>query len=84
MPENLKKGQVSVTYGVLKDIFSIIEDSNRSERLLSLSNIPDCLTYCVVGMLVIWLKNLVVFSVKSRFIRNDPACVNHLVPEFIA
>ena len=43
MPENLKKGQVSVTYGVLKDIFSIIEDSNRSERLLSLSNIPDCL-----------------------------------------
>ena len=35
-------------------------------------------------MLVIWLKNLVVFSVKSRFVRNDPACVNHLIPEFTA
>ena len=33
-------------------------------------------------MLVIWLKNLVVFSVKSRFARNDPACVNHIIPEF--
>ena len=35
-------------------------------------------------MLVIWLKNLAVFSVKSRLIRNNPACVNNLVPEFIA
>ena len=42
MPENLKKGQVRITYDVLKDIFSITEDSDRSERPLSLSNIPDC------------------------------------------
>ena len=35
-------------------------------------------------MLVIWLKSLVVFSVKSRLIRNNPVCVNNLVPEFIA
>ena len=41
MPENLKKGQVSITYGVLYDIFSIIEHSDQSER--PLSNIPDCL-----------------------------------------
>ena len=40
MPENLKKGQVSITHSVLKDIFSIIEESDRSERPLSLSNIP--------------------------------------------
>ena len=40
MPEKLKKGQVSITYGVLKYIFCIIEDSDRSERPLSLSNIP--------------------------------------------
>ena len=35
-------------------------------------------------MLVIWLKSLVVFSVKSSLIRNNPVCVNNLVPEFIA
>ena len=28
---------------MLKDIFGIIEDSDQSERPLSLSNIPDCL-----------------------------------------
>ena len=39
MPENLKKGQVTITYGKLKDIFSITEDSDPSERPLSLSNI---------------------------------------------
>ena len=43
MPEKSLKGQLSITYGVLKDIFSIIKDSDRSERPLSLSNIPDCL-----------------------------------------
>ena len=43
MPEKFRKGKVSIIYGVLKDIFSIIEDRNRSERFLSLSNIPDCL-----------------------------------------
>ena len=32
-----------LTYGMLKDIFSITEHSDRSERPLSLSNIPDCL-----------------------------------------
>ena len=42
------------------------------------------LLVCVAGILVIWLKNLAVFSVKSRFIRNNPVCVNHLVPEFTA
>ena len=29
MPENLKKGQVSIAYGALQDIFSVIEDSDR-------------------------------------------------------
>ena len=43
MPENLKKDQVSITYEMLKDIFSIIEVRDRSERPLSLSNILDCL-----------------------------------------
>ena len=43
MPEKSLKGQLSITYGVLKDIFSIIKDSDQSERPLSLSNIPDCL-----------------------------------------
>ena len=43
MPEKRKKGQLSITYGVLKYIFCIIEDSDRSERPHSLSNIPDCL-----------------------------------------
>ena len=43
MPENLKKGLASINYGMLQDIFSIIEDSDRSERPLSLSNISDCL-----------------------------------------
>ena len=43
MPENLKKSLASINYGVLQDIFSIIEDSDRLERPLSLSNIPDCL-----------------------------------------
>ena len=65
MPENLKKGQVSITYGVLYDIFSIIEHSDQSER--PLSNIPDCLNLLCgkdVGNLV--KKNLVVFSVKSK------------------
>ena len=28
MPENLKKGHLSITYGVVQDIFSIVEDSN--------------------------------------------------------
>ena len=41
--KNILKGQLSITYGVLKDIFSIIKDSDQSERPLSLSNIPDCL-----------------------------------------
>ena len=35
-------------------------------------------------MLVIWIKNFVVSSVKSRLIRNNPVCVNNLVLEFIA
>ena len=47
MPENLKKGQVSINYGVLQNIFSIIEDSDGSERLLSQSNICDCLNLFV-------------------------------------
>ena len=37
------KGQVSITYVVLQDILSIIEDGDGSERPLSLSNIYDCL-----------------------------------------
>ena len=47
MPENLKKGQVSITYGVFQDIFNIIEDSDGSDRPLSLSNICDCLNLFV-------------------------------------
>ena len=47
MPENLKKGQVGINCGVLQDIFSIIEDSDGSERPLSLSNICDCLNLFV-------------------------------------
>ena len=84
MPEKLKKGQVSITYGVLKYIFCIIEDSDRSERPLSLSNIPDCLNLLCgrdVGNLV---KKPCSFLSKVKFIRNNPACVNHLIPEFIA
>ena len=54
---------------MLQDIFNIIEDKDGSQRPLSLKLVY---TYCVVGMLVIWLKNLVVFSVKLRFIRNNP------------
>ena len=71
MPENLKKGQVRITYDVLKDVFSITEDSDRSERPLSLSNIPDCSNLlCGRDVSVIWLKNLIVFSVKSKFTRK--------------
>ena len=40
MRENFKKGQLSITYGMLNDIFTIIDDSKRP---LILSNIPDCL-----------------------------------------
>ena len=85
MPENLKKVQVSITYGVLKDIFSIIEDSDGSERPLSVSNICDCLNLLCgrdVGNLV--KKPCNFLKVKSRFIRNNPLCLNQLVPEFIA
>ena len=74
MPVNLKKGPLSITYGVL--ILSTIEDRDQSERPLSLSNIPGCLI--LVGILVISFKNLEVFSVKSRFIRNNPVSVNHI------
>ena len=84
MPEKRKKGQVSITYGVLKYIFCIIEDSDRSERPPSLSNIPDWLNLLCgrdVGNLV---KKPYSFLSKVKFIRNNPACVNHLIPEFIA
>ena len=85
MPENLIKVQVSITYGLLKDIFSIIEDSDGSERPLSVSNICDCLNLLCgrdVGNLV--KKPCNFLKVKSRFIRNNPLCLNQLVPEFIA
>ena len=85
MPENLKKVQVSITYGVLKDIFSIIEDSDGSEGPLSVSNICDCLNLLCgrdVGNLV--KKPCNFLKVKSRFIRNNPLCLNQLVTEFIA
>ena len=85
MPENLSKGQVSITYGVLQDIFSIIEDSAGSERHLSLSNICDCLNLLFgrdVSNMVKKPHNFL--KVKSRFIRNNPMSVNQLVPEFIA
>ena len=85
MPENLKKVQVSITYGVLKDIFSIIEDSDGSERPLSVSNICDCLNLLCgrdVGNLV--KKPCNFLKVKSRFIRNNPLCLKQLVTEFIA
>ena len=85
MPENLIKVQVSITYGLLKDIFSIIEDSDGSERPLSVSNICDCLNLLCgknVGNLV--KKPCNFLKIKSRFIRNNSLCLNQLVPEFIA
>ena len=62
MPENLKKGQVSIIYGVLQDVFSIIEDSDGSERLLSLSNICDCLNLLCGRDVSNLVENLVIFS----------------------
>ena len=84
IPENLKKGQVSITYGVLQDIFSIIEDSDGSERLLSLSNICDCLNLlCGRDVSNLVEKPCNFLKVKSKFIRNNLVCLNQLVPEFI-
>ena len=70
-PENLKKGQVSITHAVLQDIFIIIEDSDRSERPFSLSNICDYLNLLCggdVGNLV--KKSCNFLKVRSRLIRN--------------
>ena len=55
MSENLKKGQVSITYEVLQDIFSIIEDSDGSERSLSLSNICD-IKFKFILNLFVWQR----------------------------
>ena len=70
MPENLKKHQVSITYG--------------SERPLSLSNICDCLNLLCGRDVSNFVKKPCNFlKVKSRFIKHKPLCVNQLVPEFI-
>ena len=82
-PENLKKGQVSITHAVLQYIFIIIEDSDGSERPFSLSNICDCLNLLCsrdVGNLV--KKSCNFLKVRSRLIRNNPVCLNELAPEF--
>ena len=85
LPENLKKGQVSITYGVLQDIFSIIEDSDGSERPLSPSNICDCLNLLCGRDVSSFVKKPSHFlKVKSNFIKNNPLCVNQLVPELTA
>ena len=60
----------------LQDIFSIIEDSDGSDRHLSLSNICDCLSLCVVGMLLIWIKNLTIFIAQSTDCELSPSNVN--------
>ena len=78
VPENLKKGQVNITYGVLQDIFSITEDSDGSERPLSPSNICDCLNLLCGRDVSSFVKKPTFLKVKSRFIKNNPLCVNHL------
>ena len=70
---------------MLQDIFSIIEDSDGSERPLSLSNIFDCLNLlCGRDVHNLVKKPCNFLKVKSKFIRNNPVCLNQLVPEFIA
>ena len=70
---------------MFKDIFSIIEDSDVSERPLSVSNICDCLNVLCsrdVGNLVKKLCNFL--KVKSKGLSEIILCLNQLVPEFIA
>ena len=83
--ENLRKRFVSITSAVLQDIFSITEDSDGSERSLTLWKICVCLNLFSgrgVGNFV--KKPCHFLKIKSRFIRNNPVCPNQLVPEFIA
>ena len=80
LPENLYKGQVSIIDGVLQDIFSIIEDSNRLERPRSPSNICGCSNLLCGRDASNFVKKLCNFlKDKSRFIKNNPLCVNELV-----
>ena len=68
---------------MLQDIFIIIEDSDGSERPFSLSNICDYLNLLCgrdVGNLV--KKSCNFLKVRSGLIRNNPVCLNELVPEF--
>ena len=70
---------------MLQDIFSIIEDSDGSERPLSLSKLCVCLNLLCGRGVGNFVKNPCHFlKIKSRFIRNNPVCPNQLVPEFIA
>ena len=69
---------------MLQDIFCIIEDSDGSERPLSLSNICDCLNLlCGRDVRNLVKKPCNFLKVKSKFIRNNPVCLNQPVPEFI-
>ena len=69
---------------MLQDIFCIIADSDGSERPLSLSNICDCLNLlCGRDVHNLVKKPCNFLKVKSKFIRNNPVCLNQLVLEFI-
>ena len=68
---------------MLQDIFSIIEDSDGSKRPLSLSNICNCLNLLCGRDVSNFKKPCNFLKVKSRFIKNNPLCVNQLVPELI-
>ena len=83
--ENLRKRLVSITSAVLQDIFSITEDSDGSERSLTLWKICVCLNlFSGRGVDNFVKKPCHFLKIKSRFIRNNPVCPNQLVPEFIA
>ena len=69
---------------MLQDIFRITEDSDGSKRPLSLSNICDCLNLLCGRDVSNFKKSCNLLKVKSRFIKNNPLCVNQLVPELIA
>ena len=69
---------------MLQDIFSVIEDSDGSERPLSLSNIHDYFNILCgrdVGNLV---KKPCGFLSKAEVYQKQSWWVNHLVPEFTA
>ena len=62
---------------MLQDIFSIIEDSDGSERPFSLSNICDCLNLlCGRNVSNLVEKPCNLLKVNSRFIKDNPLCAS--------